>query len=45
LKKLRQELGEDYLEREKERLKSISKEIIIAIENRKVSDQSKYGLS
>ena len=35
LKKLRQELGEDYLEKEKERLKSLSKEIIIAIENRK----------
>ena len=34
LKKLMQELGEDYLEREKQRLKSISKEIIIAIENR-----------
>ncbi len=35
LKRLRHELGEDYLEREKQRLKSLSKEIIIAIENRK----------
>lgn len=35
LKKLQQELGEDYLEEEKQRLKSIAKEIIIAIENRK----------
>jgi len=36
LRRLRDELGEDYLEREKERLKSVSKEIIIAIENRTV---------
>lgn len=35
LKRLRHELGEDYLERERQRLKSLSKEIIIAIENRK----------
>jgi len=36
LKALRQELGEGYLLQEKERLKSLQKEIIIAIENRNV---------
>jgi superfamily II DNA or RNA helicase len=35
LTKLREELGEDYLEKEKQHLKSMEKEIIIAIENRK----------
>ncbi|RME63545.1 MAG: helicase, partial [Nitrospirae bacterium] len=35
LRTLRAELGEDYLEREKQRLKSVIKEIIIAIENRR----------
>jgi hypothetical protein len=30
---LEKELGEDYLQREKERQKELSKEIIIAIEN------------
>lgn len=33
---IRNELGEDYLEKEKERHKDISKEIIIAIENQKI---------
>jgi hypothetical protein len=32
---LRRQLGEDYLERERGRMKEITKEIIIAIENRK----------
>jgi superfamily II DNA or RNA helicase/HKD family nuclease len=32
---LRRQLGEDYLERERGRMKEIAKEIIIAIENRK----------
>ncbi|ODN30536.1 helicase-related protein [Fervidobacterium thailandense] len=36
LKKLKTELGEDYLEREKERLKKLTKEIIVAIENRRL---------
>ena len=36
LERLRRELREDYLEREKERLKTVSKEIIIAIENRTI---------
>ncbi|RME66869.1 MAG: hypothetical protein D6778_04060 [Nitrospirae bacterium] len=35
LRTLRAELGENYLEREKQHLKSVMKEIIIAIENRK----------
>jgi len=35
LKAIQQELGEDYLQKEKERQKRITKEIIIAIENRK----------
>ncbi len=35
VKRLKKELGEDYLYREKERLKTLVKEIIIAIENRK----------
>ena len=34
--KLKQELGEDYLQKEKERQKDLLKEIIIAIENRKL---------
>ncbi len=34
---LKNELGEDYLERERERLRNLSKEIIIAVENRKIS--------
>ncbi|MCD6413221.1 MAG: DEAD/DEAH box helicase family protein [Elusimicrobia bacterium] len=34
LEKLKKELGEDYLFKEKERLKELRKEIIIAIENR-----------
>ncbi|MFN7088646.1 MAG: hypothetical protein ACK4NX_02415, partial [Candidatus Paceibacteria bacterium] len=34
--RLKRELGEDYLYREKERLKTVSKEIIIAIENQKM---------
>ena len=33
---LRNELGEDYLQKEKERQKDLSKEIIIAIENQKI---------
>ena len=33
---LKQELGEDYLIKEKERQKDIAKEIIIAIENQKL---------
>ncbi len=33
---LKDELGEDYLQKEKERQKDLSKEIIIAIENRKL---------
>jgi len=33
---LKDELGEDYLQREKERQKDLSKEIIIAIENQKI---------
>ncbi|MEO1785150.1 helicase-related protein [Thermodesulfobium sp. 4217-1] len=32
---LKKELGADYLKREKERLKSLNKEVIIAIENRR----------
>jgi len=35
LKKLRDELGEEYLLKEKEKLKTLHKEIIIAIENQK----------
>jgi len=35
LKKLREELGEDYLQRLKEKQRTVKKEIIIAIENRK----------
>ncbi len=34
VKRLKREIGEDYLYREKERLKEMKKEIIIAIENR-----------
>ncbi len=34
IESLKKELGEDYLYKEKERLKSLAKEIIIAIENR-----------
>ncbi|MBC8526724.1 MAG: SWF/SNF helicase family protein [Candidatus Cloacimonetes bacterium] len=34
--KIKQELGEDYLQKEKERQKYLLKEIIIAIENRKL---------
>ena len=37
IKTLKRELGEDYLEREKERAKTLTKEIIIAIENRRVT--------
>src|SRR3990172_13024722 len=33
---LKQELGEDYLQKEKDRQKDIEKEIIIAIENQKL---------
>lgn len=33
---LKKELGEDYLQKEKERQKNLTKEIIIAIENRKI---------
>jgi len=33
---LEQELGEDYLQKEKDRQKDIAKEIIIAIENQKL---------
>ncbi len=33
---LKKELGEDYLQKEKERQKDLSKEIIIAVENRKI---------
>jgi len=33
---LKQELGEDYLQKEKNRQKDLSKEIIIAIENQKL---------
>jgi superfamily II DNA or RNA helicase/HKD family nuclease len=33
---LKKELGEDYLYREKERIKSMKREVIIAIENRKL---------
>lgn len=36
LKALKNELGEDYLQKEKERLKDLKKEIIIAIENQKI---------
>jgi len=32
----KKELGEDYLQKEKERQKNLSKEIIIAIENQKL---------
>ncbi|MFN3480802.1 MAG: helicase-related protein [Thermodesulfovibrionales bacterium] len=35
IKRLKRELGDDYLYREKEGLKALSKEIIIAIENQK----------
>ncbi len=35
IRALKRELGEDYLEKEKERIKALTKEIIIAIENRK----------
>lgn len=34
VKKLKKELGDNYLEKEKERIKTLSKEIIVAIENR-----------
>ena len=34
--KINQELGDDYLKKEKERQKDLLKEIIIAIENRKL---------
>ena len=33
---MKDELGEDYLQKEKERQKDLSKEIIIAIENQKI---------
>ena len=33
---LKDELGEDYLQKEKDKQKDLSKEIIIAIENRKL---------
>jgi superfamily II DNA or RNA helicase len=36
LKKLKEEIGEDFLEKIKERLKSLDKEIIIAIENQAI---------
>ncbi len=36
IKKLKKELGEDYLYKESKRLKEITKEIIIAVENRKI---------
>ena len=36
LSKLRKEIGEDFLEKIKERLKSLDKEIIIAIENQAI---------
>ena len=42
IENIKKELGEDYLLKEKERLKKISKEIIIAIENRKNVEESKY---
>ncbi len=42
IENIKKELGEDYLMKEKERLKKISKEIIIAIENRKNVEESKY---
>ena len=41
IENIKKELGEDYLLKEKERLKKISKEIIIAIENRKHAEESK----
>lgn len=34
IKRLKRELGEDYLYKEKERLKDLTREIIIAVENR-----------
>jgi hypothetical protein len=34
INKIKKELGEDYLYKEKDRLKDLTKEIIIAIENR-----------
>ncbi len=36
IKSLREELGEDYLEKEKERQKNLIKEIIVAIEDRNI---------
>jgi uncharacterized ferredoxin-like protein len=36
LKKLKEEIGEDFLEKIKERLKSLDKEIIIALENQAI---------
>jgi len=39
LKSLKNELGEDFLEREKTRLKKLQKEIIIAIENQTTDNQ------
>ncbi len=38
LDKLKSKLGEDFLDKEKARLKKLNKEIIIAIENQKVSN-------
>jgi len=36
ISKLRQELGEDYLKKEKQKIQGLKKEIIIAIENRRM---------
>jgi len=36
ISKLREELGDDYLEKEKQKYKELQKEIIVAIENQKI---------
>lgn len=37
IKRLKKELGDDYLYREKERLRDMTKEIIIAVENQVIT--------
>jgi len=43
IEKLRAELGADYLDKEKARLKNLDREIIIAIHNQNLNDLQKVG--
>ena len=43
IEKLRAELGTDYLDKEKARLKNLDREIIIAIHNQNLNDLQKVG--